>query len=113
MNASSGIFTAPRNGIYAFHLSGIFYYPTSTSRVDAYLSLMVNGDQIGRTAVHSHDDNSYYLHSLHSTLELRAGDEVWINIPYLSSGASLHDDFQRYTQFTGFLLQEKLNNNMH
>ena len=108
MDPSTGIFLAPRNGIYTFHLAGAVYYPPSTTRIDMFLSLVLNDIDIGRTiTTDTNVDGSWYTHSLHSTLELKAGDQVWISIPSLNGGA-LYDDANHYTHFTGYLLQENV-----
>ena len=108
MDASSGIFTAPRNGVYSFQFSGIVFYPSSAGRIDIFLSLMLNGNQIGRSATDTNDDSSFYTHALQSTLELKMGDQVWINIVNVVSGSHLYDDVNHYSHFTGFLLQENV-----
>ena len=108
MNISSGIFTVPRNGIYSFDFSGVARYPTSPNRTYFAFSLTLNGNEIGRTDVDTNDDNSLYTHSLHSTLELKTGDEVWISIHFTAPNTCLYDDWLHYTHFSGHLVQEKV-----
>ena len=108
MNPSTGIFTAPRNGIYSFHFSGIAHYPPSSSMSIVRVALMLNGDIIGRSASDTNDNAAYFTHSLHSTLELKTGDKVWLNLDYVQSGAYWHDSHRHYTHFTGYLLQENM-----
>ena len=69
---------------------------------------MLNGGVIGRSATDTNDDNAFYTHSLHSTLELKTGDQVWLNLDYVQSGATWYDSGGHYTHFTGYLLNEKL-----
>lgn len=108
MNPSTGIFTAPRSGIYSFTFTGLGFYPTSSSQGVLKIALFLNGGEIGRTVTHSHDDSSYYILSLHSTLELKVGDNVWLNIIDVTTGGQLHDNDQHFTHFTGHLLQENV-----
>ena len=109
MNTSSGIFTAPRNGIYSFHFSCTTHHPASLlGDVYVFISLILNGNNIGRSETRSNDDDSYYTQSLHSTLELKTGDEVWISIAAIDGGASLYDSSNHYTHFTGYFLQENV-----
>ena len=112
MNLQTGKFTAPRSGTYFFSLSGIAYIPVSSSKLVFFMGLYVNGIQIGR----SHADDSsntvvFETYSQQSTLNLQAGDLVWIEIVKQSTGVYLHDDVNHYTNFNGLLLQEQLNNN--
>ena len=109
MDATSGIFTAPRDGIYSFHFSGVAYYPQSERRSDVVLSLFLNGYAVGSsdTDIGPSTHLSYHTHSLHSTLELKTGDQVWLSIGVLPTGGFLFDNTSHYTHFTGHLLQEK------
>ena len=111
MNASSGIFTAPRNGIYSFAFSGLGSFPTShNNRSYVYLALELNGNRIGRTDIDTRDDDSYYTLSLHSILEMKTGDRVWMHLTaWASSNTKLYDNItNHFTHFTGHLLQEKV-----
>ena len=113
MNGKSGIFTVPRNGIYSFDFSGVGEYHTPRKSEVSVLgvALMVNDSEVGRglTRTHAQGNFSYYTISLHSTLELKATDEVWVSIASsLSSEAWLHDNEHHYTHFTGHLLQENM-----
>jgi hypothetical protein len=46
--------------------------------------------------------------TLQSTLNLKSGDQVWMEIHWHSSGANLYDDSDHFTHFTGFMLQEEI-----
>ena len=46
---------------------------------------------------------------LQSTLNLKSGDQVWLEIVYQSTGTYLHDySSDHHTHFTGFMLQEEI-----
>lgn len=64
--------------------------------------MVKNGQYVARAAA---DDgaNSETL-SLQSILNLKAGDQVWTQVTYITSGISLLGP--EYTHFTGFLLEE-------
>ena len=47
-----------------------------------------------------------YRAAWESTLELKKGDEIWLEIDDMSTGASLYGD--RYTHFSGSLLEESM-----
>ena len=105
MNLQTGKFTAPRTGKYFFSLSGLGYFPASSSYLYMYLHLVKNGSRIAN----AHSDTTspggeWETFSLQSTLQLQVGDQIWVEIGGISAGARLHGD--SYTHFTGWLLQE-------
>ncbi len=108
MNLPSGIFTAPRDGIYFFLFSGAAHFPVSTSEVQLQTVLSVNGVIIAygscdETSTNANDDETCVLYS---TLHLQAGDQVSVRVNSFSSGTMLHGTSNTY--FTGWLLEEDI-----
>ncbi len=94
MNVGSGVFTAPKTGVYHFHFSA--YAEHTAFRVD----IRLNGGNIGRAYAH-YDD----VGSIQSTLQLRQGDKVDL---YLSAGILDDTSSEHLTHFTGWLDEEDL-----
>lgn len=105
MNLQSGKFTAPRTGKYHFSASGRAYFGISSGRYFT-ISLFKNGGGIGSSNNDEISDNNYQfeIFSLQSTLNLEAGDQVWLGITTMPSGVNLAG----YTHFTGWLLEEDI-----
>ena len=110
MDLTSGIFTAPRPGIYFFSFTGEAYFPASSSLAKLGVYLYLNGGQIGSGYVSEANTVANQLSPLtvQSTLNLKSGDQVWMAIQWQSTGAFLWDTGSHHTHFTGFMLQEEI-----
>ncbi|EFX72232.1 contactin associated protein-like protein [Daphnia pulex] len=121
VSLSSGKFKALVNGTYFFSFAGRAFSPTSSSLppngqrdFGLQVSLYLNGEQTGIGSVQDStiDSNQWSPVILQSTLNLKRGDMVWLQISYLLPGAYLHGDNFHHTQFTGFMLEEKIVNSL-
>jgi hypothetical protein len=106
MNIKTGKFTAPRKGVYFFAFSGVGGLHNGHNWLD--VELMVNGVHTGRAHCDSRAGNEWETLTLQSTIELKAGDSVWLQIVALQASYLQNSSEGRFTQFSGWLLQEDL-----
>jgi hypothetical protein len=108
MDLTSGIFTAPRPGIYFFSFTGSARLKSSSS-VHFYSRLYFNGKRIGASNVQENNGpvDQYSQITVQSTLNLKTGDQLWVQIDGNSSSYLL-DNGNHLTHFTGFMLEEEI-----
>ena len=96
MNLETGVFTAPRDGVYHFAYSGMKDRSTDAM----YIQLRLNGDMVGNA--YGAWDNNVTSSSIHARFHLVKGDRVDM---WLKFGV-LYDTSFHYTSFTGWLDEE-------
>uniref|UniRef100_A0A3B4X2M8 Cerebellin 20 n=1 Tax=Seriola lalandi dorsalis TaxID=1841481 RepID=A0A3B4X2M8_SERLL len=97
-NMKTGIFTAPRSGVYSFAVTIFSVVPSGKMATSA--NLQVNGQAMA-TLLEQHGNDTEDSATVVVALQLKAGDEVAVN---LLKRYSICDNNSHFNTFTGFLL---------
>ncbi|XP_070762177.1 complement C1q-like protein 2 [Enoplosus armatus] len=98
-NVLTGIFTAPRSGVYSLSVT-IYAASSSGGTLAACANLQVNGRLVSELL----EQNGQDLEDSATTvvaMKLKSGDQVAVNLP---KGCFVCDQSSHYNTFTGFLL---------
>ena len=107
VNSTSGKFTAPLDEIYSFSFTEVAYIPPVLKNVYLFVSMYLNGNPIGSGLADGWGNSSGFQResfSLQSTLDLQKGNQIWLEIDIMPTGAFLRGN--GHTHFSGSLLEE-------
>jgi hypothetical protein len=106
---NNGDIHGTETGIYYFSFTGLARLFSSSSYVDFSSRLYLNGNLIGSSYVLERNTpvDQYNSLTLQSTLNLKKGDQLWVQIYYIGS-SYLYDSIYHLTHFTGFMLEEEI-----
>jgi hypothetical protein len=111
MNLQTGKFTAPKMGKYFFSASGLGAILPLSTRFFGDIHIIMNGARIGYNSPdESGNTGEYETFSLQSTLNLKAGDQVWWQLGNKSPGFAIHP--YGFNHFTGYLLEEEITDSL-
>ena len=104
MNINTGVFTAPCSGTY--HFSFAFMKNGQVKPIRIYIRK--NGVAIGAAFTHAYE--AFLQSSLSVTLKLKLGDTVDL---FQIGEASIYDDETHFNHFTGWLIEEDLDEKLN
>ncbi|XP_046645845.1 uncharacterized protein LOC124336186 [Daphnia pulicaria] len=114
MDLNMGKFRAPRTGTYFFSFNGMVEIPASP-RVGLGVSIYLNGVNKGRSwneKINGGSSDNDQV-GLQVTLNLKTGDQVWVEIDDRFSETFLWEDGSGLnTHFTGWILEEEIKNSL-
>nr|CAH0106851.1 unnamed protein product [Daphnia galeata] len=107
--------SVPGTYFFAFTGGDVRFLGPTTTILAVLIELQLNGQRVGTSRV-TESNTAGNVHSeltMQSTLDLKAGDKIWLQIFCMTPGgvAFLYDNpnaDQRFNHFTGWLLEENL-----
>ena len=106
MNSTTGLFIAPVDGTYFFVFTGyVTYSVRGNNSMD--VDLMRGVESLARAKYHVSYENGDSA-TIQSIVQLKTGDQVYVNIANIDATYMYDDAPYHYTHFSGGLLQQDL-----